>query len=70
MARHERGRILPDLEPRRWIWSLRWTVARGWAYVKERECTPETAVYWLALYKGDEPEVTFRAAAKAPRLPA
>lgn len=52
------------------IYSKRWSTARGWSVVKERECLAEDAASWLAMFEGDEPSVTFVVGdeRKAPKL--
>lgn len=51
------------------IWSLRFTPAQGnhWSY--ERDATPETVQQWLAVFRADEPNVTFIATARKPARP-
>ncbi len=48
------------------IFSLRHSVARGYHWKFERECTEETAQQWLAIFRADEPDVTFVAQIKTP----
>lgn len=41
------------------LYSLRYSVARGYHYAKEREVTRETGSRWLSVFKADEPHVDF-----------
>jgi len=49
------------------LWSRRWTPARGAHWQLERECLPETAQAWLAVFQADEPDIRFQLSEKAPR---
>jgi hypothetical protein len=49
------------------IYSLRWSFAKGDHWVAERQCKPDMARQWLAIFKADEPGVCFVAAAKKPK---
>jgi len=44
---------------RLWLWSRRFTTAKGWHWKKERACTDKTGHLWAAIFKQDEPEITF-----------
>lgn len=41
------------------LWSLRWSAAKGEHWRHERQCLPDAGEGWLALYREDEPDVTF-----------
>jgi hypothetical protein len=49
------------------LWAWRYSAARGWHWARCREVSPATAAPWLAVWKADEPGVTFQIAARAPR---
>ena len=49
------------------LWSMRWSIGRGWTWVRERTCTVDNASDWLIAYTKDEPTVTFRIAKNKPR---
>lgn len=46
--------------PRFQIVSDRWTPCHGKIVQVERDCTPEEAEAWLAIFQSDEPRVAFR----------
>lgn len=49
------------------LWSKRWSTARGWHWVLERECSKENASAWLAVFQKDEPGVEFILASRRPK---
>jgi hypothetical protein len=49
------------------IYANRYSPAHGWQWTLERDCLPENADSWLAIFQEDEPDVTFVAATKRPR---
>lgn len=50
------------------IFSLRHSIARGAHWQCERDCSAATAADWLAIFRNDEPGVSFIAALRAPRI--
>lgn len=52
------------------LWSKRFTGARGWHVVAERECSNETAEAWLGVFRADEPGVAFVVARTKPDIAA
>ena len=48
------------------LWSIRWCTAKGWHYVKERECEIENGEAWKQVFSKDEPEITFILSEKKP----
>lgn len=48
------------------LWSLRYSVTRGWNWVRERDCDAGLAGEWLAVFRRDEPDVTFLVSANRP----
>lgn len=53
-----------------YIYSARWTAAKGWHWNKERECENGTVTQWLDIFRKDEPNVEFVSGKKAPKYPA
>lgn len=51
------------------LWSLRWSPAQGSHWKLERTCAADTAAQWLERFQRDEPDTTFRLAAKRPPVP-
>ena len=54
------------------LYSLRWSVSRGWQWIIERDGMPgRVADHWLSVYKNDEPRVQFviSKSARKPRIP-
>ena len=49
------------------LWSLRWSTAWGWRWIKERDCEATTAAEWLAQFQRIEPPIEFRIADRKPR---
>lgn len=49
------------------LWSYRFTVARGWHWVRERSCKDSEAPQWLRVFKEVEPTVEFRLSCKEPK---
>lgn len=41
------------------LWSLRYSVANGYHYVKEREVKRDTAARWLSIYQQNESGTQF-----------
>lgn len=41
------------------LWSKRFTGARGWHVVAERQCSADNADAWLQVFRQDEPTVAF-----------
>lgn len=50
-----------------YLYAKRFSVARGWQWVKEGKVNEETAQAWLDIYQKDEPNVLFKVAYKAPK---
>lgn len=42
------------------LYSKRWSVAKGWHWKYERDCSEENIYEWLRVFQMDEPGVTFR----------
>ena len=49
------------------LWSYRFSVARGWSWVRERGCRAGDASQWLEVFQQDEPGVTFAVSEKEPK---
>jgi len=50
------------------IFSLRFSPVRGNHWSIERECAADTVQAWLAIFRRDEPGVTFIASNRRPAL--
>ena len=48
------------------LWSYRWTVAKGYHWKLERECSNDDAKEWLAIFERDEPTIVFKLSASKP----
>jgi hypothetical protein len=48
------------------IWAWRFSVSRGWQWIRERDCDEESAAQWLAVFQRDEPGIEFRVATRKP----
>ena len=53
-----------------YLYSKRFSTARGWHWRQERDTLPENAEGWLLVFRKDEPEVLFVVAAKPPKMKA
>lgn len=51
-----------------YLWALRFSFARGWQWVKQREVSIANAEAWLKNFKKDEPEIEFQISKKAPKI--
>lgn len=52
-----------------YIWSLRFSPARGWHVEKERSADNERAAQmWLDVFRNDEPRIDFIASVKPPKI--
>lgn len=49
------------------LWARRFDSAYGWRWHAQRQVTAQTAEDWLAVFRKDEPEITFIVAARKPR---
>ena len=49
------------------LWAWRHSVAYGWQWIAERDCSEATAADWLATYQADEPGVRFTVSLRKPR---
>ncbi len=50
-----------------YLWSKRFSPARGWHWRQERDCLPNTASQWLDIFQRDEPGVEFILSDEKPR---
>ena len=50
------------------IYSIRFSVAQGNHWQYERDCTEENCQEWLAIFRADEPGVTFIANNRKPSI--
>lgn len=51
-----------------YLWSKRWSTARGEHWIIERLCEPATAEQWLEVFQKDEPTVEFKLSYKRPKI--
>jgi hypothetical protein len=49
------------------LWAKRHSVAYGWRWTHERQCSPDTAQEWLAVFQRDEPNISFALSDRKPR---
>lgn len=50
------------------LYSLRWSIARGAFWKKERDCIEITSKEWLKIFQRDEPNVEFLLSEKMPKM--
>ena len=50
------------------IWAIRFSTAHGWRVVRERDCDEKNAQLYLDVFQADEPQVSFKAAGKKPKM--
>lgn len=50
------------------LWSLRYSPAWGWRWIRERYCLRDQAEGWLAAYTKDDPATLFRLSDKKPKV--
>ena len=51
---------------KQYLWSLRWSVAKGNHWNLEREVTDETCQEWLKVFRNDEPKILFLVSSRKP----
>lgn len=48
------------------LYSKRWSTAKGWFWKLERDTLPENAESWLSIFRKEEPEIEFVVSEKQP----